>query len=330
MGAPDSGDVVDEAVLVVFNPVAGGGRAERWRTLLRRTVDEVPTTIHWVESEGRGHAEELVRQWRAGISRVVAIGGDGTVHEVVNGLLDVEDLQSATPSGSPVVVGVVHLGTGGDFRRGLRTPTGWREQLDLALTGAPVPVDVLLVELESVEGGRRLRVSANVAGAGMNGRVVEIANQSGKAWGGLATFAWATVQAVIERPLADVELAWCDAEGRNQRWAGRLAASFFANGAYCGHGMWMGRGGSLRDGHVEMTLIPDIPALRMLVQVPRLYAGTVDRVRGVVRASASSLTMSSTNDSVMVDLDGELAGRLPLKIRVVPRVLRIVSGTADL
>ncbi|MEM6925620.1 MAG: hypothetical protein AAF602_01730, partial [Myxococcota bacterium] len=89
-------------------------------------------------------------------------------------------------------------------------------------------------------------------------------------------------------------------------------------------------GGSMRDGRLEMTIIPDIPALRMLFHVPRLYAGTVDRVRGVVRASTSMVTVSSATPDVMVDLDGELAGRLPLKIRVIPKILRVVPAVADL
>lgn len=329
MRGPREEGASDDAVLVVFNPAAGGGRAERWRPLLRRAVDEAPVAIHWVETEGPGHAESLVRRWRHGIERVVAVGGDGTVHEVVNGLLDVDELDR-TNAGSPVALGVVHLGTGGDYRRGLRSPRGWRDQLELALTGTPVLVDVLRVDLEGLDGTPRRRISANVAGAGMNGRVVELANQSNKEWGGLATFAWATVQAVIERPLADVEVEWIDESGGTHRWDGCLAASFFANGAYCGNGMWLGRGGSLRDGQLEMTLIPDIPLLQMLFQVPKLYAGTVDRVRRVVRSSMSTVTMSSPNASVTVDLDGELAGRLPLKIRVVPNVLRVVAGTADL
>ncbi|MEM6930805.1 MAG: diacylglycerol kinase family protein, partial [Myxococcota bacterium] len=236
MAGSQDGEAEDAAVLVVFNPAAGGGRAARWRPLLRRALDDAPTTVHWVESEGRGHAEALVRQWRAGVSRVVAIGGDGTVHEAVNGLLDVDSLDEPGPRGSRVALGVVHLGTGGDFRRGLGTPQGWREQLELALTGRPVSVDVLVVELQSVEGQPIRRISANVAGAGMNGRVVELANDSTKEWGGLATFAWATVRAVVERPLADAVVVWRDAEGREQHWQGRLAASFFANGPYCGNG----------------------------------------------------------------------------------------------
>jgi len=320
-----SGDGADEAVLVVFNPEAGGGRADRFRGLLRSALDDHPTTIHWVETDYDGHAESLVRQWRGGIDRVVAVGGDGTVHGVVNGLFDLE----AEIAPSPVALGLVHLGTGGDFARGLDLPRHWRDQLDLALTGRSFPIDLLLVELEGLGGATRRRLCVNVAGAGMNGRVVELANESAKEWGGLATFAWATIRAVVERRIVPATVVWTDPEGHSREWTGRLAASFFANGPYCGNGMLLGRGGDLADGRLDFTIVPELPALKMLVNVPRLYNGTIDRVPEVVRGRASAITVSSDDASVMVDLDGEVAGRLPLKIRVISKVLRVAAGMFD-
>ncbi|MEN0065567.1 MAG: hypothetical protein AAGA48_25725, partial [Myxococcota bacterium] len=199
----------------------------------------------------------------------------------------------------------------------------------LALSAPPRPADALLVEVEGQDGRPRLRLSANVAGAGMNGRVVELANESNKEWGGLVTFASATVRAVIERRITEVAVRYRLQNGIEQQWTGRLAASFFANGAYCGNGMWLGRGGSMQDGQFEMTLIPELPALRMLVGVPRLYLGTVDRIPEVVRATVVNVELSSSSRDVMVDLDGELAGHLPLKIRMIPKVLLVATGLAD-
>lgn len=323
-GAAPSRPTVGDAALVVFNPAAGGGRAERFRHPLRQALDRSSTPTHWVETSGPGDAERQVRRWRNAVGRVVAVGGDGTVHEVANGLFD------ADADRAHIGLGVVHTGTGGDFLRSLRAPSHWPEQLQMALTGPLEPVDVLKVELEGVDGEPRHRISINVAGAGMNGRVVQLANESTKQWGGLATFAWATVRAVVERRMVDAEAAWTGADGVAHTWQGRLAASFFANGQYCGHGMHLGRGGSLRDGLVDVTLIPELPALRMLFGVPSLYQGTVEQIPQVVRARASMLTLSSPDAHVMVDLDGELAGRLPLKIRVIPKALLVAAGSRDL
>ncbi|MEN0065447.1 MAG: acylglycerol kinase family protein, partial [Myxococcota bacterium] len=114
MSAPQAPDP-DEAVLVVFNPAAGGRRAIRFRNAIRQRLDDAPVTVHWVETEHSGHGEALVRQWRSAVNRVIAIGGDGTVHEVVNGLFDLEGF-NLDPGPVSVAVGVVHTGTGGDFR----------------------------------------------------------------------------------------------------------------------------------------------------------------------------------------------------------------------
>lgn len=312
--------------LVVFNPRAGGGRAARFRVGLREALERSPTRTEWVETQGPGHAEAIVRERRDAFDRVVAVGGDGTVHEVVNGLLDAA---SDVPT-SRVGFGVVHGGTGGDFARGLGIPRRWSTQLEVALSAELRPIDVLSVELAGPDGIPRRRFSVNIAGAGMNGRVVELANRSDKRWGGLATFAMATVQAVAERRMVDAELKWTDAEGASRVWQGRLAASFFANGPYCGHGMYLGKGGSLGDGLLDITLIPELPPMYMLLRVPRLYRGTIDSVPEVLRAQASVLTLSSPEPDVMVDLDGELAGRLPLKIRVLPKAVLCAAGSTDL
>jgi len=99
---------------------------------------------------------------------------------------------------------------------------------------------------------------------------------------------------------------------------------FVGNGAYCGGGMWVGRGGSMQDGLLDMTIVPNLSLVRRVVSSPRLFTGTMGDVRGVVAEPIIDISATSASSSpVLLDLDGEQPGALPVRLRVLPKVLRI-------
>jgi diacylglycerol kinase family enzyme len=107
---------------------------------------------------------------------------------------------------------------------------------------------------------------------------------------------------------------------------GRMAA-FVANGAYCGGGMWVGRGGSMHDGLFELSLLPAAPRARQLVDARRLYDGHLARVEGAVRARVTRVRARSAGPApLQVDLDGEMPGRLPVELQVLPRAIPMRGG----
>ncbi|HHO54526.1 MAG TPA: hypothetical protein ENK18_27555 [Deltaproteobacteria bacterium] len=307
-------------VLLILNPTSGAGRGGSLREQLLGLSEEILDGAELQLTEAPGHATEIVRREVERFDLIVAVGGDGTVHEVVNGLID--DGRVIHPG---VGLGIVHTGTGGDLVKTLQVPRDLRAALERISTAELRPIDVLDVQLAGLGTDETVRrVCINVAGIGMNGQVVKRANEGSKRWGPRATFVGATVRSLAAHRPWPVRLDWIDGGGEAGAWEGPLVSAFVANGQYCGGGMWVGRGGSMEDGLADLTVVPQLSTGRMVLGFPRLFLGTMDRVEGVLRAPIRSLEgISLSGNDVLVELDGELTGRLPAKVDVLPKAMLI-------
>ena len=310
-------------ICFILNPAAGGGRGKARLAALERAASRHLEDYAVCLTEGPGHASHMAREAALGDwDLVAAVGGDGTAHEVVNGLFE-----HGQPVREGIGFGLVHVGTGGDLRRSLGVPRSMARAVQ-GLGAWPLRrMDVMDVRLTPLEGGAPVRrVCVNVAGLGMNGRVVQRVNASGKRLGPTLTFGLATVQTVLqERPEA-VRLEWTDRSGTQHGWAGSLMAAFIANGGWCGGGMWVGRGGAIDDGLVDALLIPEMPMIRLVLGSPRLFTGTAHRVKEVSRAQMRTMiAFAESGNAVLVDLDGELSGKLPLELSVTEEALLVAA-----
>jgi len=301
-----------ESLVVVANPRAGGGRAGAKRAEIERAVARAfeRAEVRW--STAPGHAAELARQASTEADIVAALGGDGTCHEVVSGLLGPD----AAPR--PPIFAVLPFGTGGDLVRSLEVPRALDGALWIAATGMTLPLDMGRVRWPDGRVGHFV----NVAGFGANAEVCRIANASSKRFGGRVTFVGAILHTLASWTPVPVEWAWSGADGDGAVTLETLAA-FVANGHYCGAGLWVGRGGDMSDGQFELTLIPALSAFTAARLLPRLYDGRVDGVPGVVRVRASRVEVRSP---VPMENDGEPLGEGPVVLEVVPRALQVRGG----
>lgn len=302
-------------VVFIVNPRSAGGATgqamERIGELARAAFDEVDVR----ETERPEHAIELAAAC-GGADLVVSVGGDGTANEVVNGLARLE--ASERPA-----LGVLPAGTGCDLVKSIGMPRDLEQAVAVLRDGERRPTDWMVVGFDRA-GVPAERICINVAGFGMNGEVVMRANQSSKRFGGKATFALATARTALawKSPVASME--WDGPDGPGS-WEGRLSSVFVANGHYCGGGMWVGRGGRMDDGSAEMTLLPELPLPRTIIGAPRLYSGTIGKVQGVVTARISQLRARCDEREVLIDIDGEQPGRLPLDLRVERHAVHLVG-----
>lgn len=311
----------NERICLILNPRAGAGRAGREVGILERAVDRAFENWEIRQTERQGHAAELAQgAAEDGFDIVAAVGGDGTCNEVVCGLFDGERARSRK-----VVFTVVPFGTGSDLIKSLKIPRALNESLWVAATGITLPTDVGSATVTTPEGEAR-RLFINVAGFGINGEVVLRANRSSKRFGGAITFFQATAQSLLSYRPRRVSVEWGGPDGEGE-WEGDLTSGFIANGAYCGGGMWVGKGGSMVDGCFDLTLLPDASLGQQLLSAPAMYNGRLDRVSGVVRARASWVKASASSAApVHIDLDGEMPGQLPAEFRVLPRALNVRGG----
>lgn len=308
---------------LVVNPRSAGGATARRVGDLTATARAHFGTVDVRITERSGHATELTRQALAdGFDRIVAVGGDGTANEVVNGMFD-----GRTPRNPAAAFGLLAAGTGGDLVKTLQVPRDPGAAFAAFARATPRPIDVLAIELRGHSGDTPVhRLGVNVVGFGMNGVVVQWANQTSKRWGGTLTFLGATLHAVRTYDPVPVQIEWKDESNETKRWSGRLSSAFVANGAFCGGGMWVGRGSAIDDGLADVTILPPLPLPRMIVGAPRLFTGTLEKVKEVSRVRVRSIVAFADSASdVPVDVDGEQPGFLPIRIDVLEKVLLSLS-----
>ena len=284
------------APLIVVNPAAGGGRAGRLVPWIRDQIAQ-RTDLDLRVTTAAGEAEALAAGAVAeGRERVVAVGGDGTVQEVLNGLL-----AAGIPDGE---LGILPVGTGNDLARSLGLPKDPAEAWTVAIGHATRPLDV--ARATNGSGGERWFASAG--GIGFDAQVAAAMStrrgwQAGKAGYLLTTlselrrFENCRIRLTIDDEVLDASVLFVA----------------FANGEYYGGGMRIAPGARTDDGRLDICVVGDISRATAIRQLPNLYRGTHTRHEAVTMHAGRTISIDGA-DSTRVHLDGEPFGTLPLMV----------------
>jgi len=314
--------MVTPRTVLIVNPKSQGGRlGTRWTDI----ADTIGRAFPFDEAitQGPGDATRLTREaLKAGAERVVAIGGDGTINEVVNGFFD----ERGAPVAPEASLAVIPFGTGGDFRRTLQLPTALADAAAVIAANHRRKIDVGRLELTTPSGGRAVRMFANIASFGVSGVVDRLVNESGKKLGRLA-FAVATMRATWSYKNQRVQLVF-DGKDRVEATINTVAV---ANGRYFGGAMMVAPNAEVDDGLFDVIAMGDFTFGDLVASGRRLYKGThlaMDKVTAR-RARLVEAEPIEPGGVVELDVDGENLGRLPARFEVVPSSLWVVvPGTA--
>lgn len=313
--------------LLVINPSAGRGRGARLAPRLRQLLDRAAVDAQVVLSEYPGNAAELAREGaRKGVQRVAAVGGDGTAHEVVNGLAayarDCGD-DARLASLARLTLAIVPIGTGNDWARSLGAARSLEASIARLAHGRTRPCDLGRVHYQGPDGPAS-RVFVNVAGAGFDGYVLErLAGRKTGQWAYLAELLRSHRR--FEPPMITVRAAGTDdtvrAAGASDAARASLAV-FACLGSHCGGGMRMAPGARLDDGLVDVTQVGAMTGLQLLWELRRLFDGTLHDSRHVRAFTTPGVEIDSTPASA-VEADGELLGLTPARVEVLPAAIRV-------
>ena len=294
----------------LVNPAsANGSTGRRWPELARRAA-ALGLDGETLLSERPGHLTELAAQAVAGgATAIVAVGGDGTVHEVVDGL-------ARTDGSDRVELGVIPFGTGRDFARSLRIPRRVDDALAVARSGHLRTVDLGRATYTTGT-GEAVAYFANFAGAGISGAIADRANRTTKAFGGRLSFIWATL-AVFSRWQPTEMTVEIDGDRRQVLLLEALAM----NGDYTAGGMWVAPEASLEDGTFDVVLIGDFSKAEFTTTFPKIYRGTHVAHAKVEIVRARELRVDAPSPLPIV-LDGEQPGTTPVRFEIVPAALRV-------
>jgi YegS/Rv2252/BmrU family lipid kinase len=304
--------------LVIVNPSSrSGATGRRWGAVAARLRTSIgPFEVEF--TRGPRDAARLARDGvRAGVERIVVAGGDGTMNEVATGLL-------AAGLGADVEVGVLPLGTGGDFPRSLGIPAGIDDAIALLARGRARPIDAGRIEYRGPEFRAATGYFVNVASFGISGLIDRFVNQGSGRLGGRLSFLVATLRALARYRAAEVTIRVDGAIA----FAGRLNLAAVANGSRFGGGMRIAPDARLDDGRFDVVVIPDHARMKLAAKLPLIYSGRhiEDPISIVVRGRV--IEAEATPGTALLDIDGEPLGSLPARIEVLPCALRVIRGPA--
>ena len=315
---------------LIINPVSANGKtAERWPPI-QELLQTQRLEFDYIFTERPGHATELARQAVAeGCTLIVAVGGEGTLNEVVNGLVSPEG--TVPPD---VVLGIIPSGTGTDFVRTLGIPRDCLQACQRLLRAETMTVDLGEVEYAplgpAAGSGQRLtsshasdqtgllhRYFINVAGLGFDGEVIERVNRSSKALGGTIPYLTSLFITLVSYQNKHMELTM---DGQTVRR--RLNSVIVSNGRYFGGGMCIAPHADLTDGLFDVIILGDLNKPELVQNLPKVYNGTHLTHPKVSEHRAREVRVVS-QERMLIQADGELVGMAPATFRLLPEAIRV-------
>jgi diacylglycerol kinase (ATP) len=285
---------------LVVNPAAGGGRALHRAHALEARLLARGAAVRVRLTSSPGHARALAAEYAAaGAPRLVACGGDGTLHEVAAGL-----------AGSGTALAVLPAGRGNDFAAALGLARDVDAVARVTLEGRPAHVD--LGELDG-------RPFCTVAGTGFDAEVARHVARGAHRGAGRWAYLVGALRRIMTYPAPRLRL-----EGDFGVREGRYLLAAFANTSRYGAGIRIAPGARADDGLLDCILVADLPRLTALRVLPSTYTGGHLRRPEVEVLRTAALRVEADRPVPLV-ADGEVLGELPAMVRVRPRALAVLT-----
>ncbi|HIO11237.1 MAG TPA: diacylglycerol kinase family lipid kinase [Deltaproteobacteria bacterium] len=301
---------------VIVNPCAGNGRTAKIWPNIESALKQSIGSFQTEETSCQGDAILLTRQaLDAGATRIVAIGGDGHLNEVLNGFIE-NDVQ-LNPQAS---LSFVMSGTGCDFQRSLGMSGKWQAAVEKLKDAQIRQIDVGKVSYTAPDKTRKIRYFDNIASFGLSGAVDHYIDNSklGKYLGGTMLFLWATIKTVFTHPNQTIRYSIDD--GPQEEIRTRLG--LLANGRFFGGGMHAAPEAELDDGLLDLLMLKEISLAKFLRHLPKIYKGTHLELSEIFYQNVRKFTAQSS-EQVILDIDGESPGYLEATFEILPKILKM-------
>jgi YegS/Rv2252/BmrU family lipid kinase len=307
-------------MLFIVNPAAARGSAAREWESARRELHRLSIAFREHQTTRATEAAEVTRQaLRSGEDGVIAVGGDGTLNEVVNGYFD----EAGCAIEGKSWVGLLPCGTGSDYRRTIGLPKRV-DALRAIRRGETRRLDVVRVELEDGRGQAISRHSINVASFGLGAKAVALVNSWRKSWpswiGGHARFLAAALIALKTYRNRPVNVLLDGAQDLC------IHTDFLvvANGRFAGGGMKLAPQAQINDGLLDVVLTHEASRLDIIKQLPLIRFGAHLRSPKVRIYQARDVAIAC-HPPMPVEVDGEFAGYTPARLVVKPEAIRFLA-----
>lgn len=301
------------STVFVVNPASANGRTGKVWPELSAKVSAAGVEHKSVFTSRAGEATDLAASALAGgASTVVAVGGDGTLNEVANGFLrDGKSFESAA-------LALLPQGTGGDFKRTLGIPPDVDGAIEAIARRHLRRIDAGRIEMAGLDGEPLVRWFINIADAGIGGVVVERVNRTTKLFGGKSSFMYASIATLLSYKPQSVVVE--SAEGQYEGPAQNVVV---ANCQYFGGSMHVAPKAQPDDGLFDVIVFGDIGGVEAIRSIGAIYKAEHVKNPKVKGWRTAELRVSS-QERVLIDVDGEMCGTLPATFTIVPQAINVV------
>ncbi len=301
---------------MIVNPAAGSGQAGRsWDSFLKQAqiiLGEVAYDI----TQKQGDATLLARRALVdGYDTIIAVGGDGTINEVVNGFF-----QDGRVILADARMGIIPMGTGGDLVKTLGGPKHLEEILLNIKMGATRKCDLGCVTFNTKSDQPSRHYFVNIADAGFGGTLVQSVNGTSKVFGPFVSYLTGLLRTLATYKNSRIRI---QVDNGNEREMTALAV-VVANGQFFGGGMWVAPQARLDDGLFDIVIIGDISKLEVLKNIHKLYNGSLLDHPEVTSMRAKKVSLAASSET-FVEADGEWLGLLPAQFEIQPAAIDIIS-----
>jgi diacylglycerol kinase (ATP) len=296
--------LVSEGGVVIFNPTAGRGKAAKRK---EEAQIHLGTAFEWVMSQRPGHAIELARDAARKHEVVVAFGGDGTVGDVMRGILLAKAEKNAPHEST---LGIIPVGTGNDMARNLKLVLETREACATILGGVTKRIDIGLINGTPF---------INNAGTGFDAAVMHTMNTGVKFASGQLAFRIAILKTLAKYKPFALTVTADDGEKRQLR---AFMVSVL-NGKVYAAGMEAAPHADVDDGRLDVMIIKEMSKLKLLPVIQLVAMGKHLNHPAVEMLQVRKLVVGAIPPQPL-NIDGEVRGLTPMNIEVLPRELKVL------
>ncbi len=308
---------------VIVNPVSGRGRTGRIWPEIARFIEALGICADYVFTEGHRHAVTLASQAvKQGYERVVAVGGDGTNLEVIEGI-----------AGSDILMGIIPSGTGNDLARSLGVPRDHfkacmllrepGEGTDSRYTGEYPGRCVRRIDIGKIrnpDSKAGWRHFANIAGIGFDAKIVKEVNDGAKWLKGTSAYLLTALKNLVGYSPVEMEIS---IDGNT--FVREVALVAIGNGKYYGGGMMVTPGAVIDDGLFDICIAGDLTRLELVNMMIRVFSGEHVKHPKVEIVRGRNVLIRSKHE-VWCQADGEIIGKAPLEFEVVPGSISVIGS----
>lgn len=309
----------------IVNPRAGSGKTMSKWVPAEKLLKELGVEIRTVYTTHKYHAVELAyNAAEHGYRKIMAVGGDGSIHEVFEGVLSWCEKNGADPS--EFYLALAPIGSGNDWIKSFGIPKNTKDMARLlakAQTDSQYYTTEDVVKVSLADGNSTFM--ANIGGIVFDSHVCDRVNQSKEQGKRKARiYLRALLKSLFEIKPIDVTI-YCD---ENLVYTGSVLDIAFGNGSYCGGGMQQCCLAQPSDGILDAIVVPNIPVHKLLSEIPRMYNKSLHESKKIIYLRGKCFRVEPLNKESedIVEIDGEIVGRLPVKIELLSHKINVLSN----